>query len=115
MRSRAASGFSTRATFTEFGNVIQAELISPPIHGDGKRVFMPWFELDVETGVGLASGQGDDPQIMLSISDDGGRTWSDQEPWRTMGRSAPIAPAALGPPRQLSRKAGTSRSRLPIR
>lgn len=78
-------GYLDSNTFTEFGNTIQAELISPPIHSDGKRVFMPWFELDIETGVGLPTGQGDDPQIMLSISDDGGRTWSDQEPWRSMG------------------------------
>lgn len=79
-------GYLDKNTFTEFGNTIQAELISPPIHGDGQRVFMPEFELDIETGVGLPTGQGDDPQIMLEISDDGGRTWSDQQPWQSMGR-----------------------------
>lgn len=78
-------GYLSKSTYTEFGNTIRGELISPPVHGDGERVFMPWFELDLQTGVGLESGQGSDPQAMLAISDDGGETYSDQEPWRTMG------------------------------
>jgi hypothetical protein len=79
-------GYHDSTVFTEFGNTIVTELVSPPIHADGRIVFMPWFELDVETGVGLTSGQGSDPQIMLSLSDDGGRTWTDQEMWRSMGK-----------------------------
>lgn len=78
-------GYLDRSTFTEFGNVVKRELISPPIHGDGKRVFMPSFELNIETGVGLSSGQGLDPQVMLSISDDGGRVFESPEMWQTMG------------------------------
>ena len=38
----------------------------------------------METGVGLQSGQGIDPQIMMQYSDDGGRTWS-SELWRDIG------------------------------
>jgi hypothetical protein len=30
----------------------------------------------METGVGLTTGQGSDPQMMLRWSDDGGQTWS---------------------------------------
>lgn len=84
-------GFSAKigsldaTVFTEFSNTIRAEVVSPPLHGNGARMFMPWFELDIETGVGLTSGQGSDPQIMLAISDDGGRTFGDQEIWRSMG------------------------------
>lgn len=37
------------------------------------------LELFAETGVGLASGQGSDPQIMLRYSDDGGHTWTAEE------------------------------------
>ena len=37
-----------------------------------------------ETGVGLNSGQGSDPQIMMMYSDDGGRTYSN-ELWRSLG------------------------------
>ena len=40
--------------------------------------------LAVETGVGLTTGQGSDPQIMLRWSDDGGHTWSNEH-WLSMG------------------------------
>lgn len=29
----------------------------------------------MESGVGLTLGQGSDPEIMMDVSDDGGRTW----------------------------------------
>lgn len=32
--------------------------------------------MDIEGGVGLVSGQGGDPLLMLDWSDDGGHTWS---------------------------------------
>lgn len=78
-------GYLDNTTYTEYGNTMQGLAASPPIHSDRKRVFMPRFELDVESGVGLASGQGSDPQIMLDYSDDGGRTWSSRQLWRSMG------------------------------
>lgn len=34
--------------------------------------------IDLETGVGLSTGQGSDPQIMVRWSDDGGHTWSNE-------------------------------------
>lgn len=37
-----------------------------------------------EMGVGLISGQGSDPQVMLRWSDDRGKTWS-TEHWKTIG------------------------------
>jgi len=43
------------------------------------------LQLEGETGVGLNSGQGEDPQVMLRWSDDGGHTWSNEH-WRSMGR-----------------------------
>ena len=43
------------------------------------------MQLDCETGVGLNSGQGSDPQVMLRWSDDGGHTWSNEH-WKSMGR-----------------------------
>jgi hypothetical protein len=39
-------GYHDASVYTEFGNTIVTELVSPPIHADGKLVFMPWFELD---------------------------------------------------------------------
>lgn len=43
------------------------------------------LQLDCETGVGLNSGQGVDPQVMLRWSDDGGHTWSNSH-WVSIGR-----------------------------
>jgi Neuraminidase (sialidase) len=38
----------------------------------------------MEVGVGLTSGQGSDPQLMLKYSKDGGKTWSNEK-WRSIG------------------------------
>jgi len=43
------------------------------------------LQLDCQTGVGLVTGQGSDPQVMLRWSDDGGHTWSNEH-WRSMGK-----------------------------
>lgn len=43
------------------------------------------LQLDCETGVGLNLGQGDDPQVMLRWSDDGGHTWSNEH-WTSIGK-----------------------------
>jgi hypothetical protein len=42
------------------------------------------LQLDAETGVGLNTGQGNNPQAMLRWSDDGGHTWSNEH-WSSMG------------------------------
>lgn len=73
-------------SFTEYGNTMRALIVSPPVHMDRLRVFVSRFEIDVESGVGLAEGQGSDPMWMLDWSKDGGRTWSSQQQWRSMGR-----------------------------
>ena len=78
-------------TYTENGATIIRTRVSPPLHGAllgaqfaGKTIEMSRFELIMETGVGLLSGQGSDPVVMLSFSDDGGRTWS-TEMWGQVG------------------------------
>ena len=40
------------------------------------RLFYKTLQLDMETGVGLAVGQGSNPLISLRYSNDGGHTWS---------------------------------------
>ena len=57
----------------------------PPGTNNLKRTAQHSLQLNLETGVGLASGQGDDPQVMLRWSDDGGHTWS-REHWTTIGK-----------------------------
>lgn len=75
---------TTKTVWTEFGQPMIVELISPPIDGNGLVGFMPELQVDIRQGVGLATGQGSDPQMMMSYSDDGGRTWV-YESWKTMG------------------------------
>ena len=50
-----------------------------------KRTSHHSLQLDCEAGVGLVDGQGDDPQVMLRWSDDGGHTWSNEH-WTSMGK-----------------------------
>lgn len=50
-----------------------------------KRTAHHSLQLNCESGTGLATGQGDDPQVMLRWSDDGGHTWS-SEHWSPMGK-----------------------------
>lgn len=76
-------------TFTDNGQVIQRRRDTRKVTGKdfgfpGKQIFMERLELVVETGVGTISGQGSDPEIMMSYSDDGGRTWS-PEVWAKFG------------------------------
>jgi len=75
--------------FTENSAVIQRTVDSSPIHSGligapGKLVEMNSLSLIMETGVGVLSGQGSDPRVMLSYSDDGGKNFS-TEIWQDIG------------------------------
>jgi hypothetical protein len=50
---------------------------APHLAQENTRVFYRRFELDLERGVGLATGQGSDPTVMLRLSRDGGHTWGE--------------------------------------
>lgn len=81
-----AIGYLSASTYDEFGNTTQALVTSPNIHSDRKRVFISRFEADIEAGVGITVGQGSDPQWMLRISKDGGRTYTTRQIWRSAGK-----------------------------
>ena len=49
------------------------------------RTFQHSLQVDGQTGTGLTSGQGSDPQVMLRWSDDGGHTWSNRH-WKPVGK-----------------------------
>jgi hypothetical protein len=57
----------------------------PTGQNDLKRTAQHSLQLDCESGVGLTTGQGSDPQVMLRWSDDGGHTWSNEH-WKSMGQ-----------------------------
>jgi hypothetical protein len=73
-------------TFEEYGEVMQGQATGPPVYADRQRIFHRRFELDIDAGPGLTSGQGSDPQVWLDYSDDGGHTWSARKPFRSMGK-----------------------------
>jgi len=58
---------------------------APALMRENERLFYQSFELDLEPGLGTESGQGVDPQIMLRLSNDGGKTWG-AEMMRPAGR-----------------------------
>lgn len=77
-------------SYDQDGETWQRRRVLGSINGDilgqkGKRIQMSRFELILQTGVGLITGQGEDPKIMLEYSFDGGRTWK-QGTWMRIGR-----------------------------
>lgn len=77
-------GFLTRDVYSEWGDTQRMEWTYQPIYADGRRAFHDRLEIMAETGVGLTSGQGSDPEIMLDWSDDGGKTYRSM-PNRSIG------------------------------
>lgn len=73
--------------FDDAGDVIRRARVSPHTFDDLEYIYFDYFQLDVETGVGLNTGniQDTDPQIMLRWSNDSGHTWSN-ELWRSAGK-----------------------------
>jgi len=88
-------------TYTDNGSLAPMEVWSKHIFNDDKYITIPEIQIDVESGVGLTTGQGSNPQLMLEISKDGGQTftavsWSSLGPignyaqrviWRRLGRA----------------------------
>jgi hypothetical protein len=77
---------------TENGATIVRMRDSAPLHGGlikgaaGKTLTMTRLELIMQVGVGTLSGQGIDPVVMVSFSDDGGYSFG-TEMWATIGRT----------------------------
>jgi hypothetical protein len=71
-------------TFSEFGDQLVARCTAPAIANENLMLEHKRLELVFETGVGLMTGQGSDPKVMLDWSNDGGRTWSNEH-WRPLG------------------------------
>jgi hypothetical protein len=74
--STGAVGYLDSFTYTEFGDPLRAEWTFGSVsYAGGNRTFHANLECIAETGVGVTTGQGSTPEIMLDISNDGGRTW----------------------------------------
>lgn len=62
--------------YSDAGNPLKRLRVSPHIHANGARIGHVNVEFDIETGVGLSSGHGSDPQVVLRWSDDYGKIFS---------------------------------------
>lgn len=70
--------------YTDNGAPIAREMTCRHISTGDWSIFEElWMEM--EAGVGLSSGQGSDPQIVMQVSKDGGHTWS-SELWAPLGK-----------------------------
>jgi hypothetical protein len=68
-------GYVSPTTYADWGTTQRMEWTYQPVYAEANRAFHDRLEVVMETGVGLTSGQGSDPEIMMDVSDDGGRTW----------------------------------------
>jgi hypothetical protein len=64
--------------YSDNGSPLIKKRISPHYDEEKRLLSHRRFELDMEVGVGLQTGQGQNPKVMLRYSDDGGRTWSSE-------------------------------------
>ena len=82
-------------TYTDNGEPIPREIVGSHVfsaeHLNQMRIRR--MRLDMEGGIGLTSGQGSNPTVMLQISRDGGHTWGN-ELWTTIGQQGQYAQRA---------------------
>lgn len=69
-------GYLSDDAFDEYGDPLRFRAVSPTMHNDGGTIFMSSLEFLMQAGVGLTTGQGSDPKMILDWSDDDGATFS---------------------------------------
>lgn len=63
-------------TYTDNGDPILRMRRTQTMSDERERLFFEELIIDMETGVGTASGDGSDPMLMLRYSNDSGHSWS---------------------------------------
>lgn len=91
--------------YTDNGQKVRRLRRCPHIVTDLQRQFFDELQIQFQPGVGLQTGQGDNPQAMLRWSNDGGSTWSTEQ-WVTIGRTGRYLNRAIW------RRLGWSRDRI---
>jgi hypothetical protein len=91
--------------YTDNGATIRRLRRAVHLTADLQRQFFDEFQIQFQPGVGLTTGQGDDPQAMLRWSNDGGSTWSNEH-WITIGKIGQYQNRAIW------RRLGWSRDRV---
>jgi len=90
-------------TYSDVGDAIVRTRDTAPIHSgmigpDNKEFEINSFELVLETGVGLLTGQGSDPRVMVSVSRDGGKSFGTERMLRvgTLGEQVTVHTGPFG-------------------
>lgn len=91
--------------YTDNGQMVRRLRRCPHIVTDLQRQFFDELQIQFQPGVGLQTGQGDNPQAMLRWSNDGGSTWS-KEYWVSIGKVGRYLNRAIW------RRLGWSRDRI---
>jgi len=91
--------------YTDDGQMVRRLRRAPHLTSDLQRQYFHELQIQFQPGVGLSTGQGEDPQAMLRWSSDGGSTWSN-EYWTTIGKQGRYANRAIW------RRLGWSRDRV---
>lgn len=91
--------------YTDDGQLIRRLRRCPHITTDLQRQYFAELQIQFQPGVGLSTGQGQDPQAMLRWSDDGGFTWSNEN-WVTIGKQGQYFTRAMW------RRLGFARDRI---
>ena len=94
-----------RNIYTDDGQNVKRLRRAPHLTVDLQRQYFEELQLQFQPGVGLSTGQGEDPQAMLRWSSDGGSTWS-SEHWTTIGKIGKYTNRAIW------RRLGTARDRI---
>ena len=86
----------SRSFYTDAGQPLRAVRRSPHIWSKDsrERVFFSQMQIEFTPGVGLQTGQGENPQCMLRWSDDGGFTWGNEQ-WTTIGEAGETTNRAI--------------------
>lgn len=91
--------------YSDDGDEIRRLRQTPHVSQGEKLIRFNAFELQGQMGVGLSSGQGSAPVVLLSWSDDGGNTWSNEH-------AASLGAIGKYKTRALWRRLGKSRDRV---
>ena len=83
--------------YADNGDPIRSVLVSRHFFAEYNSVRINKLFVDFESGVGLATGQGSDPQVMLRVSRDGGHSWGN-ELRASMGKMGQYTKRATFPP-----------------
>lgn len=67
------------------GGPIRRLRSTPHVAANEDWMFYNSLQVEVESGLGLSTGQGSDPQVMMRWSDDGGETWGGEH-WSSAGK-----------------------------